>query len=759
CRFSALAELVRHPDLEYYINLAMPVRKQSAPTQVNPSQSKATQLLFDFEDVDLQEYSDEEMQTHTTEESNQEKDQNVCDWLTLLDRYQREFFPEQLDDLTQAATTFAEGVASKHMTNYADLATVFTILDDLFKPFYQNRPDGTSYITQNTEHKNTNVQNAQADEEQSKPVSEETDATFTVESIGQILENTSQIRRLVYQQVLSLRDWCTLVSEFLQRVYASIIPKLSEVPEDETLQNESASESEMAKSTIPQDDTLDRKYHQVATGFLCVNASLNELASVPEVLSQAVTATEMLRLLLDQMKTQQLSSFHEPRSLCQVGWLDLRLDDSPHVLIAGMNEGVIPTSQTNDQFLPDSLRHHLHLEDNGRRFARDLYSLTTILKSRPDTLLLTSRRTIEGEPLRPSRLLFLTNQDNLPKRVCHLFSSGGPNDDKANTQTTVSPDTVMNTHTGFTIPSLRMPSPEPPSVLNVTAFRSFLSSPYAYFLKNGLGLEQQTDDDRELNAASFGNVLHEVVGRFASYHSGGRPVWDTTDADKIYHFLSWQLDDYMKNRFRQETSPAVAIQQEQIRNTLYHFSRWQALWRQNGNEILWVEKAPKLNVVFSAGGPPMRIYGRIDRIDYNRDTRTLYVFDYKTYSSSKTGNIQEADTLVRDAQTNTLLYSNATGNTVDDDHRVFKKKMLDRWTNLQLPLYYHIAKQLIRENRPLFTGETNIQTGYIMLLRNTQTTALGAPWLESDYENADGTIRWVIQTIRRLWPQEIRPND
>ncbi len=749
-RFSSLAELVRHPDLEHYINLAMP-SQQSAPVEISIPKTNVKQQLFAFEDFETQE-SVPESPDSIAGEATHDAEKNVCDWLTLLDRYQREFLPEQLDDLTQAATTFADGVASKHMTNYADLAAVFTILDDLFKPFYHSRPDGTSYIAKTSEHKPAQTDDLQVQADQVNLDSEEADVEFTAESIGQILDNTPQIRRLVYQQALSLREWCTLVSEFLQRVYASIIPKLSEVP-DET------SQSEISQSRSRQDEMLDRKYHQVASGFLCVNASLSELASVPEALSQAVTGTEMLRLLLDQMKTRQLSSFHEPRLLCQVGWLDLRLDDAPHVLIAGMNEGTIPTSQTTDQFLPDSLRHQLHLEDNGRRFARDLYSLATILASRPDTLLLTARRTVNGEPLRPSRFLFLTSQANLPKRVCRLFSSGGHNDVKTDTATTIPPDSLISTHSGFALPSLRMPSPAPPSMLNVTAFRSFLASPYVFFLKNGLGLEPQSDDDQELDAASFGSVLHEIVGRFGSYHVSGRPVCDSTDADEIYRFLSWQLDDYMKNRFRQDASPAVAIQQEQIRNTLYHFSRWQSLWRQNGNEILWVEKAPKLNVVFSAGGPPMRIHGRIDRIDYNRETNTLYVFDYKTYSSSKIGNIQEADTLLRDSQTNTLLFSNATGNKADEDHRVLVKNEPDHWTNLQLPLYHHIAKQLIRENRAIFAGDTKIRTGYIMLLRNTQTTALGVPWQDKDYSSADTAIRWVIQTIRRLWPQEICPND
>lgn len=683
-RFAALANLVRHPDLEFYINQALADGKQTTDA----------------------------------------KDETGADWLTLFDRYQREFLPEQLDDLPQVITVSVEGVASKHVTDYTTLAAVFALLDDLFHPFYQGRPEGTPFVRQSGE------------------VPAEPGEELTVESIGQILENTPQIRQLVYQSSLTLQDGCSVISNFLHRIYASIIPGLAAKPED----------------TAWLDDTRQRKYHQIMTGILCVNKSLDELANVPDTLCPAVTGAELLRLLLDQMKTRQLSPFHEPQSVCQVGWLDLRLDDSPHVIVAGMNEGIIPTSRTNDQYLPDSLRHNLNLEDNGRRFARDLYSLTAILASRPDTLLLTSQRTLEGDPLRPSRFLFLTHPDNLPRRVCRLFSSPSDEGDKIDT-TVIPTDSPSPLRSKFIVPSIRMPSPEPPSILNVTAFGSFLSSPYAFFLKNGLGLERQTDDSMELDAASFGSILHEIVGRFGGYREKNLPVWDSTDADRIYQFLSRQLDDYMKNRFRQNTSPAVAIQQEQFRNILYHFSRWQALWRQNGNEILWVEKSPKEKIVFSAGGAPMQIYGRIDRIDYNRTNHTLYVFDYKTYSSSTLGAIDEASSVVRDPQSNTLLYSNAIKNSVDTDHRVYIKNMPERWNNLQLPLYRHIAKQLVRENPDIFTADLKIHTGYIMLLKNTPTVALGAPWSDSDYDKADESIRWVIQTIRRLWKQEIRPND
>ena len=76
-------------------------------------------------------------------------------------------------------------------------------------------------------------------------------------------------------------------------------------------------------------------------------------------------------------------------------------------------------------FLPDALRTRLGLSDNRSRLARDAYRLTTVLHSKDSVRLIAGRRTAEGDPLRPSRLMFRVPEEQLPTRVLHFLERGG----------------------------------------------------------------------------------------------------------------------------------------------------------------------------------------------------------------------------------------------------------------------------------------------------------------------------------------------
>jgi inactivated superfamily I helicase len=103
-----------------------------------------------------------------------------------------------------------------------------------------------------------------------------------------------------------------------------------------------------------------------------------------------------------------------------LGWLDLHHDPAPILILAGFNDGAIPQAVSADAFLPDSLREHLGILSNGRRYARDLYLLEAIRHSRERVTFIAGRQAADGEPLTPSRLLLAGEQHLLPARVLRL---------------------------------------------------------------------------------------------------------------------------------------------------------------------------------------------------------------------------------------------------------------------------------------------------------------------------------------------------
>ena len=108
-----------------------------------------------------------------------------------------------------------------------------------------------------------------------------------------------------------------------------------------------------------------------------------------------------------------------------LGWLELQLDDAPMLIITGLNEGSVPRSNSADAFLPDQTRKALGLEDNKRRYARDLMMLRAIVACHVpgQVTLITGRRDANDNPLAPSRLLLACDPDQLAPTIERFYGS------------------------------------------------------------------------------------------------------------------------------------------------------------------------------------------------------------------------------------------------------------------------------------------------------------------------------------------------
>ena len=111
------------------------------------------------------------------------------------------------------------------------------------------------------------------------------------------------------------------------------------------------------------------------------------------------------------------------------GWLEVAWEDAPHLIVAGANEGVLPETIHGDGFLPESIRAPLGLRSNEDRFARDAWLLELLIRSRGDdgqVDFFVGRQRHNGDPLKPSRLLFRCPDSQLAERVEHLFDDLTP---------------------------------------------------------------------------------------------------------------------------------------------------------------------------------------------------------------------------------------------------------------------------------------------------------------------------------------------
>jgi hypothetical protein len=389
-----------------------------------------------------------------------------------------------------------------------------------------------------------------------------------------------------------------------------------------------------------------------------------------------------------------------------LGWLELPLDDAPALVVTGLNEGVIPQSVSADVFLPDRTRHLLGLLDNRRRYARDLFHLTALVRSRDRLLLVSGRRSAEDEPLAPSRLLLACADAELPERVRSFFAGSA-----AAPVTTAAPLHERDRWSGAPPPPERVLHPV--TELPVTAFRDYLSCPYRFYLRHVLGLRAMRDGGRELDGGGFGGLGHEVLRRFGT-EAG------STDPATVIVLLRRIATAVALERFGSAPPPAVRIQLEQLDRRLARFASWQAEQASGG----WTVDRAYLEVALAAelvvDGEPFRIVGRIDRVDRHPAGR-VRLLDYKTGDRRRPP--EEA-------------HRNGDG----------------AWVDLQLPLYALLAREV--------TGGGTVELGFVHLGRDLEGDVYTpATWSAGELESAWEAAREVVRAVRaeRFWPPSEAP--
>lgn len=472
--------------------------------------------------------------------------------------------------------------------------------------------------------------------------------------------------------------------------------------------------------------------------FIEVAAGIQELASELDSAEIAFPrppdASDHFELLLSSLAERRVYPDRGPLDIDLQGWLELLWEDAPQLLLTGMNDHAVPEAIIGHAFLPDSARRVLGIQNNDDRFARDAYLLTSILETRNDSRgrvdLLFGRQGTSGDPLRPSRLLFQCHDSDLAERTLDLFSEQDHESQPLPRSIAwkLKPAPLAPDHRVF-------------QRISVTGFKQYLTCPFRYYLKFGLGMEKVESGKNELSAADFGNLVHAVLEALGQ----DEQMRDSTDDSTIAQFFEREIDQWLQAQFGFRLTTPVMIQREAARQRLSHWSKVEAAERAKGWRILAVEVPfGKDDTPFTLNG--MTVTGRVDRIEQHPE-HGIRVFDFKTISPMEDGRIKTVDRyhLANVKRTEDVadfpdwaLSTDAKGKAI-------------HWVDLQIPLYC----LAMAERYPGIT----ISAGYITLGRTEAEVRIDL-WDALD----DATIatartcaEGVIDSIRnqRFWP----PNE
>ncbi len=444
----------------------------------------------------------------------------------------------------------------------------------------------------------------------------------------------------------------------------------------------------------------------VARSLRSLGELLSALATIPDPLAAAAGAEGLARLLLASWSTELVPPVPVADAIDIVGWLEVPLDDAAALAITSAVEGCLPSGQSRDPLLPETLRKALALEDASRIAARDAWILSLASCCRSDLLVLVPRRGADGSPTVPSRLLFRRDPAEVVTAARTFFAAQEPEAAAASAPAA----------------SSRLVVPRPPegpiavASMRVTEFRDYLACPYRYWLRHRLRLARASDDALELGAADFGTLIHECLDRFAKRED----LSSCTDGDALAAELSRILDTFVHFRYGSQAAPAVAVQAELARRRLTVFAHAQARRAAEGWSIHLTEHHVK-DATLDVDGTPIKLSARIDRIDHHPESGRWQVLDYKT---------------------------SARGKTPEQSHR-----RAGEWVDLQLPLYRHLLGEV-----PGIGDAALVDVGYFNVPARVEEIGIKtAEWAAADYESADETAREVVRQVRAgvFWP----PND
>ncbi|MDH3583451.1 MAG: PD-(D/E)XK nuclease family protein, partial [Phycisphaerae bacterium] len=428
-----------------------------------------------------------------------------------------------------------------------------------------------------------------------------------------------------------------------------------------------------------------------------------------------VSAAQAVGLLLQSVGQRSADPVSGPSTVEAYRWIELGLDDSPVVIVAGMNEGAVPRSHGADAFVPDQLRTALGMADSATRYAQDAHALSVLLVTRRRLALIAGQRGADGSPRTPSRLLLADTPQVVAERLLSFYpDQPEPSVRRLDARLRPGPDPLLSDPD-------RWPPPPPQGAacaepIPVTAFRGYLACPYRFALRHALRVRPAPDPGLEMDGGAFGTLAHDVLKAWAGSDAPG-----AQDEAVIGRALSGHLDNIFDRAYGRDAAPALLVQREQLRRRLAAFARWQAGWAAEGWRIHAIE-LPVSRAELVGLSPPLAIGGQLDRVDVNERDGRWAVLDYKT-----------AD----------------RGQSPDQAHR-----RSGEWVDLQLPLYRHLlaAAGLGRDAR--------VELGYVVLSADPDEAGVRlADWSDEDLASADAKALEVGADIRarKFFPPGLPP--
>lgn len=379
---------------------------------------------------------------------------------------------------------------------------------------------------------------------------------------------------------------------------------------------------------------------------------LRRLEAVLQERPERVSLRSFRNFLYELVRQTKIPFNGEPVSPLQImGMLETRTLDFERLIVLSVNEGTLPVGKKQNSLIPYDAAVEFHLPTHRDQDAVMSYHFFRLLQRAKEIVLV---------HVLPSDTYGGGEKSRFLLQIEHELRKANPN-------LTISyPEVVFEPPARHAIPAADLLIPKSESLLAQlrqhlterglapTPLNNFIHCSMRYYFSQVARVQEAEEADETLGADQFGTWLHttlEVIDKEAV--EAGRIV-EKADIER----LIGEVPQRLEASFR-EAYPGLAFNEgvnhilfQVAQKLLVDFFRQQLDEDHFPVEVLDVEQ--KLTTVLDVDGLPVKISGRIDRLD--RVNGTLRVIDYKT------GKIGSKELEMKpDAVPETLLTDRAKG--------------------------------------------------------------------------------------------------
>jgi ATP-dependent helicase/nuclease subunit B len=328
----------------------------------------------------------------------------------------------------------------------------------------------------------------------------------------------------------------------------------------------------------------------------------------PAVDVRAADYADLYATLLARENVRERNAVH-PR-VAIWGPFEARLQQPDVLILGSLNEGTWPEAAEPGAWLNRPMRRDLGLPSPEEEIGRAAHDFVSLLGAK--TVYLTRAEKVDGVPTVPSRWLMRLTALLKGMDLADVLAPDKPWLAWARARDRIEPEKRVR---------LGAPEPKPavelrPRRMSVTEIERWIANPYAIFARHILKLEPLPPLGASLDQSVRGDLVHDVLSRFATAFPTTLPPEPLTELEKIASAVLESVAAHPR---------VAALWLPRLKRFLAWFAESE-VERRAGVRAIIAEISGSL--MLAPGGRAFTLTARADRID---DTgSTLIITDYKT---------------------------------------------------------------------------------------------------------------------------------